>query len=540
MKKHLLFILTLVLALVCTNANALNTIPAGQYTITADVALAEGVSEAMVPANFKKYLGTYTTNATLEGNESSLVIAENREEGLFNGFEVKDDAVSISADKTIVLGGKTFTVRAAGNEAENGSLAITAEGEGYKMESADIYFNGKKVVTVSNVAIAKAIAEVVTKVTYVNYDDADAAMGDVTGGNAISGYNKIVNNEVTLPMASWGANYLTYVLVDAYTMPGTVKKATLRAKVSGSLDNKRATSWGVGYNNSEWSANMTWNTADKSITTVGATFNGSTKSSASFQDAEFDITDAFADGKKVKNIIIYETAAAGGNIKDITVEIEMAGTPLEAAKDKALEAADKLPAGEGIFCYPAAAIEEYKAAVNAAQTVEEVEAIALPAQNLPEEDAYYNIENKNAEGLYLNGAVISSTKGEAQLEATEGGYYIKFAEGYLNVKSGSTWSMEVAADPVTVWTFNYVDGFYTLKNPNGLLGTDDTADGSSVYANKSAEKNGLWTIIKSDVTGVNAVESTETVAPATKKYIGKDGIVIEKNGVKYNVAGQMK
>lgn len=516
-----------------------NTISAGLYTITADVALADGVSETMVPADFKKYLGTYTTNAALEGDKASLVITENKEDGLFKGFEIEGDAVTLSADKTIVLGGKTFTVRAAGSDEETGVLAITANNEGYKMESADIYYNGKKAATVSNITIAKAVEEVICKVTYVDYDNPDQVM-TLEDGKSLSGFNKISNGEVGLGNAGWGKNYLTYILVDAYTMAGTVKKATLKAKVSGSTDSRRTTAWGVGYNDSKWSENMTWNTADKSITTVGEIFNGTTKSSTSFEDATFDITDAFADGKKVKTILLYETAAAGGYVKDVTVEIEMAGTPLEAAKEKAIAAVDKLTPGNDLFCYPAEEIAAYKEAVNAAETVEAVEAIALPKQNLPEEEAYYNIENKTAEGLYLNGTKISSAKGETKLEATEGGYYIKFDGGYLNVKANSTWDMELAENPVTVWTFNYVDGFYTLKNSYGLLGTDDTAEGSSVYADKSADNNGYWKITKSDATAVDVVKATETAAPTTRKYIDKNGIVIEKNGVKYNVAGQMK
>lgn len=156
-----------------------NTITAGKYDITADVTLAEGVSEAMVPEAFKKYLGTYNTKATLEGDKQSLVITENQEEGLFNGFEVAYDEVELAADKTIVLGGKTFTVRAAGSEAENGCLAITADGEGYKMEAADIYFNGKKVVTVSNIVIAVAVEEA----TYNFY--ANQAATTVDGFSAI-------------------------------------------------------------------------------------------------------------------------------------------------------------------------------------------------------------------------------------------------------------------------------------------------------------------------------------------------------------------
>lgn len=519
---------------------AVNTIPADMYAIKADVAIAEGTSEASVPAEFKKYLGIYNTIATLKGDESALVIEENKEEGLFAGFEIKGDAVKFSPEKTIVLKGKTFTVRAAGYNAETGGLAINASDNGYKMDNADIYYNGRKVATVSNIVITKATEEIVWKVTYVDYDKADEAMGDLTNSTSQSGYNVIKNGEVALGRADWGANYLTYILVDTYTMPGVVKKATLKAKVSGSIDSKRTTTWGVGYNDSDWSANMTWNTADKSITTIGTGFSSKSKSATTFENAEFDITETFYDGKKVKNILLYETAAAGGYVKDITVEIEMAASMLDAMKAWNLEAAEKLPAGDGLFCYSADALEAYKAAVNAAETIEEIKAIELPAQNLPEAEAYYNIENKTATGLYLNGTKISAAKGEAKLETTENGFYIKFDEGYLSLKGSDSWTVELSEAPKTVWQINYVNGFYTLQNPNGLLGSDSTDDGSTVYANKTADKNGYWIITKSDVTATDAIKAVEVAAPSTKKYIGKDGIVIEKNGVKYNAAGQLK
>lgn len=130
-----------------------NTIAAGKYAVKANVALADGVTIDMVPAAFKDYVGEYTTTATLAGDESSLIISENAEEGLFNGFEIVGNRVALSADKTITLGGKVFTVRTA-NEAETGSLAITATEDGYTMESASVYYNGKKVATVSNITIA--------------------------------------------------------------------------------------------------------------------------------------------------------------------------------------------------------------------------------------------------------------------------------------------------------------------------------------------------------------------------------------------------
>lgn len=136
-----------------------NTIEAGKYAVTATVAkVVENIPEA-----FEKYVGEYETKATIEGDATSLVITENAEEGIFSGFEIVGDAVEFSADKTITLGGKTFTVRAKDDDAVNGSLAITAgENEGeYKMADADIYYNGVKAATVTNIKMTLVTAPAV-------------------------------------------------------------------------------------------------------------------------------------------------------------------------------------------------------------------------------------------------------------------------------------------------------------------------------------------------------------------------------------------
>ena len=92
--------------------------------------------------------------------------------------------------------------------------------------------------------------------------------------------------------------------------------------MSGATDSKRTTGWGVGYNSSAWSADMTYNTADLSITTLGAQQWTSTKSSGTFETKTFDITDAFAeDEDKIVTIVVYETAAAGGYLKNPSATI---------------------------------------------------------------------------------------------------------------------------------------------------------------------------------------------------------------------------
>ena len=153
------------------------------------------------------------------------------------------------------------------------------------------------------------------KKTYVNYDDPNRSYGEIAQGTAtISGYNTVANGQVGLGNTGWGANYITYVQVDASGIPtGRITGATLTAWVTGSTDNKRQTTWGVGYNNSTWSSSLTYNNAGKSITTVGDLYTTNTTSNSTWEEATFDITDALAnDADKVVTLIIYETAAGGG------------------------------------------------------------------------------------------------------------------------------------------------------------------------------------------------------------------------------------
>ena len=156
------------------------------------------------------------------------------------------------------------------------------------------------------------------KLTYVDKDNPDVAIGEVAAGSTAQvGYNKISNGTVGFANTGWKVNYVGYIQVDASAVEGTIQNVLLTFDVSGSTDNKRTTGWGVGYNSSAWSAGMTYNTANLSITTLGAQQWTSTKSSGTFETKTFDITDAFAeDEDKIVTIVVYETAAAGGYLKN--------------------------------------------------------------------------------------------------------------------------------------------------------------------------------------------------------------------------------
>ena len=179
--------------------------------------------------------------------------------------------------------------------------------------------------TVSIGTYAQKTAEATVKMTYVDYDNPDTAYGEIAEGeSALAGYNKISSGYVAFGYSGWGVNYVTYLQVDASSIGSDViiSSVTLTADFSGSTDSKRTTTWGAGYNTSTWSDELTYNTADLSITTVGEEVTTSSKSATTFNSLSIDITDAFTDDDDlVATILIYETSAAGGYIQNPEVEV---------------------------------------------------------------------------------------------------------------------------------------------------------------------------------------------------------------------------
>lgn len=161
------------------------------------------------------------------------------------------------------------------------------------------------------------------KMTYVNYDEPDRSFGEIPSYSAArAGYNGISGGNVVFPRTDWRYNYITYIQVDASLITGTITNATLTAQVSGAIDGTRSTGWGVGYNNSVWSSNMTYNTADKSITTIGELQYTGVTTENDFEYKSFDITSAFYnDEDKIVTIVVYETVGGAGYIANPTVTL---------------------------------------------------------------------------------------------------------------------------------------------------------------------------------------------------------------------------
>ena len=200
------------------------------------------------------------------------------------------------------------------------------EGNGYMVErDVTIGSNGTAVVDLTGCNVGQGTV----KMTYVDFNNPDIPKNEISAGNtAMSGCNKISGGQVGLYNSSWGVNYITYLQVDAHAIPGKISKVTLKAEVSGSADNKRNTTWGVGYNSSEWSSNLTWNTADRSITTLGTEVSTTFEKnyqyfSTTYEEKTFDITSAVTnDADKIVTILVYEKEGGGGYIKNPRVYVE--------------------------------------------------------------------------------------------------------------------------------------------------------------------------------------------------------------------------
>lgn len=171
----------------------------------------------------------------------------------------------------------------------------------------------------------------------------------------------------------------------------------------------------------------------------------------------------------------------------------LAVTALDKAKDEA-KAALPAPTSE-FFGLTESQIEDYKSKIDAATSEAEVEAIMeeVNGYNAPAFSGSWNIKNVSA-GIYMGNAVLTSTPIATTFEKAANGVYIKVGENYINMAGNNTWSMSASAEAKTAWTFTLTDGKYTIAGPNGLIGSDATADGSALYGNKGTNNNGYWTI----------------------------------------------
>ena len=198
---------------------------------------------------------------------------------------------------------------------------------------------------------------------------------------------------------------------------------------------------------------------------------------------------------------------------------------IKAAKNAQIDAL--APVGNGLFEYAQADIDAAKAAVDAATSVEAIEAVEMPKVKAPKAGEAYYLTLATSEGTYY----MSMSDGIKITEESEGIYFVAQEDGtfalsdgseYINYEGSNNWTMTASADAYG-WTIAPAENGYTIKGKNGLLGTN-TSDGnganSPLYGDKKPENgNVYWQI---EVSGPETVLAEEAVLENwTREFTGE-------------------
>ncbi|GEM_PF-4946776 len=121
------------------------------------------------------------------------------------------------------------------------------------------------------------------------------------------------------------------------------------------------------------------------------------------------------------------------------------------------------------------------------------------AQNAPAENDEYVLTNTAADvSLTVTEGSVTVNNGSVYFTAVDGGYVISNSDNKYISKTGSdNWTLsttETKGDAYVVTVKFEGDGAYSIHGAKGYFGTDATAAGSAVYANKGVNNNGKWRI----------------------------------------------
>ena len=320
--------------------------------------------------------------------------------------------------------------------------------------------------------------------------------------------------------ARWEGNFASYQQTTGTLAPGYYE-------LTYDVENVNADTYNLNYNNL-----FTVTVGDKVFTDKSTEWmkgkSAWTKHSIKFRVDELSpITVSLGYGTGGNNTHANNTPAL------YVSHLEMSGYTLEEAKaDATAEIAALAPIGDGFFMYTQDNIDAAKIAVEAATTMEEV-LTAIPTPNYPEADKAYVIANTTADGnLNITTEKVSVAKGaKVFFTAVEGGFVLSNEDGeYIFKTTNDTWTLSTTEEAANAYAvnFNVVEGGYTIQGANGLFGLDNATEGSTVYANKAAANNGIWTIaefiptyeiaIKGGIeNGSVEADATEAAAGATVK-----------------------
>lgn len=243
---------------------------------------------------------TVVTIPNLKAGQRVTVTIDNS-----NGVETHSSSVATLTGVTTSQSGNYY--QTVGIVGTGGNLAIKRYGS--------TTFRIRSILVETPVGIYATV-----KMTHISGSDADVDTSYGEETTAYCGYNNISNGTVGLANKGWGVNNIAYLQVDASAVPDGATITAASLEVDCQQISARGLNYGVGYNSSTWSSTMTWNTADRSITTLGNVISGS--KTTTDKHNTFDITAAFSgDDDNIVTILVYQTAAGAGYVKNPTVTI---------------------------------------------------------------------------------------------------------------------------------------------------------------------------------------------------------------------------
>lgn len=182
--------------------------------------------------------------------------------------------------------------------------------------------------------------------------------------------------------------------------------------------------------------------------------------------------------------------AAVETAKNSAAEEAAAAALAEAKTNKLNTIASLSPVGSGIFQYSSAAVELANEAVEAATTIDEVEAVSLPIVTAPSSSDAYQLSSANGNFVKISGGVKLASKQEPVYftQNSDGTFTINNGTEYVVSSTANAWTLtstETASD-ATSYTVVAADGGITIQSANGYFGMDNDEADASLYRNKAA------------------------------------------------------
>ncbi len=242
------------------------------------------------------------------------------------------------------------------------------------------------------------------------------------------------------------------------------------------------------------------------------------------------VIDIPAGTTEIPEVTLMTGWGAGGTVKVSGVykhksnktEEEIAAQALANAKSAKLTSLNALPVGNGVFQYPEENVNAAIQAVEAAGTVEAVDAVEIPAVTVPNEKQAYQLTT--AGGNYLtitsDGVKVSAVQSKIYFRQNYNGkYIISNGRNEVTDESNDGWSLITSTNTYTAYEIIPVTGGITIKTANGFFGFDADADEASIYRNKTATVFGVLEYVEPVIGELTVTDGVATAESKTEKDI---------------------